>query len=112
MEIDSAVKQRLTNANQAHLIAYWSEINDEQRQILLNDINEIDFDRVTEAYNGIKQELLADRTIPVNEGLKQGDQVETKQENIDDLMEPVPDSVTGSIDNTSKEQLENYRQKG
>jgi UDP-N-acetylglucosamine/UDP-N-acetylgalactosamine diphosphorylase len=112
MEIDSALKQRLIDANQAHLLAYWPELNDEQRQILLNDINEIDFDRVTKAYNGIKQELLADPTIPVNEELKQGDQVEVKQENIDELMEPVPDSVTGSIDNTTKEQLENYRQKG
>jgi len=112
MEIDSALKQRLTDANQAHLLAYWPELNDEQRQILLNDINQIDFDRVTKAYNGIKQELFADPTISVNEGLKQGHQVETQQENIDDLMEPVPDSVSGSIDNTSKEQLENYRQKG
>jgi len=112
MEIDSALKQRLIDANQAHLLAYWPELNDEQRQILLNDINEIDFDRVTKAYNGIKQELLADPTIPVNEELKQGDQVEVKQENIDELMEPVPDSITGSIYNTTKEQLENYRQKG
>jgi hypothetical protein len=112
MEVDSAIKQRLTNANQAHLIAYWSELNDEQRQILLHDINEIDFDRVTKAYNGIKQELFADPTIPNIEELKQGDQVDRKQENIDDLMEPVPDSVTGSIDEASKEQLESYRQRG
>jgi hypothetical protein len=112
MEIDSAIKQRLINANQAHLIDYWSELNDKQRQILLNDINEIDFDRVTKAYNSIKQELLADPTIPHNEEVKQDDQVETKQENIDDLMEPVPDTVTGSINEASQEQLESYRQKG
>jgi UDP-N-acetylglucosamine/UDP-N-acetylgalactosamine diphosphorylase len=112
MEIDAAIKQRLTDANQAHLLAYWSELNDEQRQILLNDINDVDFDRVTKAYNSVKQELLADPTIPKKEEFNQGDQVETKQENIDELMEPVPDAVTGSIDNASQEQLESYRQKG
>ena len=62
MEVDSAIKQRLTNANQEHLLAYWSELNDEQRKILLHDINEIDFDRVKQAYDGIKQELLSDTT--------------------------------------------------
>jgi UDP-N-acetylglucosamine/UDP-N-acetylgalactosamine diphosphorylase len=108
MEIDSTIKERLTNANQEHLLTYWSELNDEQRQILLHDINEIDFDRVTKAYDGIKQELLADTTIPNNEVLKQGDQ----QENIDDIMEPVPENVTGSINETSKEQLERYYQQG
>lgn len=112
MEIDPTIKQRLTNANQAHLLDYWSELDDGQRQILLNDINEIDFDRVTKAYNGIKQELLADPNIPKTEEFKADDQVQTQQENIDDLMEPIPDTVTGSIDQASKEQLENYRQKG
>jgi UDP-N-acetylglucosamine/UDP-N-acetylgalactosamine diphosphorylase len=112
MEVDSVIKQRLTDANQAHLLEYWSELNDEQRQLLLNDINEIDFDRVTKAYNGIKQELLDDPTIPKIKKFKKSEQVETKQENIDELMEPLPDSVTGSIDETSKEQLENYRQIG
>src|ERR1700722_17356482 len=105
MEIDSGIKQRLTNANQGHLLDYWSVLNDEQRQLLLNDINEIDFDRVTKAYNGIKQELLADPTIPKNEAFNQGEQIEAKQENIEDLMEPVPDSITGSINEASKEQL-------
>ncbi|CAF5174726.1 unnamed protein product, partial [Rotaria sp. Silwood1] len=28
MEIDSAIQQRLTNFNQTHLLAYWSELND------------------------------------------------------------------------------------
>jgi hypothetical protein len=112
MEIDSALKQRLTNANQAHLLTYWSELNVEQRQMLLHDINEIDFDRVTKAYEGVKQELLSDPAIPKSEVLNQDDIKETQQANIDELMEPVPDSVTGSINETSKEQLESYHQKG
>ena len=101
MEVPSFIKERLTKANQAHLLDYWSELTNEQRQTLLHDINEIDFDRVTKAYNGIKHELIqnnADENV--------------QQESIDDLMEPVPDSVTGSMNDTNKELLEHYRQQG
>lgn len=112
MEIDPALKQRLANVNQEHLLAYWSELNDEQRQILLNDLAEIDLDRVTKAYNGIKQELFADPTIPSHFKSNDHVQEEVKQENIDDLMEPVPDSITGSINEATEEQLKNYQQLG
>ena len=112
MEVDPALKQRLANANQAHLLAFWSELNDEQRQILSNDINEVDFDRATKAFDGIKQELSTDISIPIEERLALNVKGEVKLENIDELMEPVPDSITGSIIETTEEQLENYRQKG
>ena len=112
MEVDSTLKQRLANVNQEHLLAYWSELNDEQRQILLDDLAEIDLDRVTRAYNGIKRELFADPTIPSHFKSNDYVQEEIKQENIDDLMEPVPDSVTGSIDEATEEQLKNYQQQG
>ncbi|CAF4296674.1 unnamed protein product, partial [Adineta steineri] len=29
MEVDLTIKERLTKANQAHLLAYWSELNNE-----------------------------------------------------------------------------------
>ena len=107
MEVDSSIKERLAKANQTHLLAHWSELTDEQRQILLHDINEIDFDRVTKAYNGIKHELLADNEVKKSDGQKA-----MTQESIDDIMEPVPDDVTGSVNETSAEQLEKYRQRG
>lgn len=112
MEIDAALKERLAKANQEHLIAYWSELNDKQRQILLDDLAEVDIDRVTRAYNGIKQELFADPTIPNDLKSKDNVQEEIKQDNIDDLMEPVPDSITGSIDESTEEQLNSYQQQG
>ncbi|CAF1104212.1 unnamed protein product [Adineta ricciae] len=101
MEVPSSIKERLAKANQAHLLDYWSELTNGQRQTLLHDINEIDFDRVTKAYNGIKHELTENHA---------GENVQ--QESIDDLMEPVPDSVTGSVNDTNKELLEHYRQQG
>jgi UDP-N-acetylglucosamine/UDP-N-acetylgalactosamine diphosphorylase len=103
MEIGSAVQQRLTNANQKHLVAYWSELNDEQRKILLHDIEEVDFDRVKQAYDAIKHELLTEAN---------GDTKDKTPEVIDDIIEPIPDHMAGSINEASKEQLEDYRQKG
>jgi UDP-N-acetylglucosamine/UDP-N-acetylgalactosamine diphosphorylase len=100
MEIDSAVQQRLINANQKHLVAYWSELNDEQRKILLHDISEVDFERVKQAYDAIKNELLAETNV------------DTKAEVLDDIMEPIPDHMAGSINEASNEQLESYRQQG
>lgn len=99
MEIDSAVQQRLTKSNQTHLLTYWSELNDEQRNILLHDIAEVDFERVQHAYEAIKDELSPETTLKAPQA-------------IDDMMEPIPDHMAGSIDESSKEQLENYRQKG
>jgi len=103
MEIDSAVQQRLTNAKQTHLLAYWSELNDDQRKTLLHDISEVDFERVKQAYDTIKYELLKETN---------GDTKDKPLEVIDDIMEPIPDHMAGSINEASKEQLESYRQQG
>jgi len=103
MEIDSAVQQRLTNAKQTHLLAYWSELTDDQRKTLLHDISEVDFGRVKQAYDAIKHELLAETN---------SDTKDKPLEVIDDIMEPIPDHMAGSINEASKEQLENYRQQG
>jgi UDP-N-acetylglucosamine/UDP-N-acetylgalactosamine diphosphorylase len=113
MEIDSAVQQRLTNANQIHLLAYWSELNNEQRKILLHDINEVDFERVKQAYDAIKHELQTETSsISNGEAHNNGDQTNGIPEVIDDIMEPIPDHMAGSINEANKEQLDDYRQQG
>ena len=103
MEIPPEIHQRLSDANQLHLITYWSELNDDQRQILLHDLHEIDFKRVKKAYDGIKPELLG--TPSAQNGCD-------NQDNIDDIMEPIPDDITDSISQASQEQLDNYRRQG
>lgn len=105
MEIPSEIQQRLTDANQLHLLKYWSELKDDQRQILLHDLHEIDFERVKKAYDGIKHELLGDTSSEDQNGCD-------NQNNIDDLMEPIPDHITGSINEASREQLDDYRRQG
>ena len=112
MEIDSAIRQRLIEAQQEHLLTYWNELNNQQRQTLLHDINEIDFDRVRKAFDGIRHELSADAAALNKDTVQQDAKKDSKQESIDDLMEPVPDHMAGSIDEASETELENYRQKG
>lgn len=96
MEVDAATLLRLKNSNQTHLLSYWDQLDHEQRAILLRDISSIDLNRITEAFEGIKDQLV-----------EQG-----KDESIDDLMEPIPEHLTGSVEKTSKEQLDTYRRQG
>ena len=103
MEIDSAVRERLTNANQTHLLAYWPELNDEQRRTLLRDINQVDFHRVQQAYDTIKHELFSEPNGHTKSEISDA---------IDDIMEPIPDHMAGSINEASPEQLDNYRENG
>lgn len=100
MEIDSTTEQRLKFTNQTHLIEFWSELNAEQRQILLHDIGQVDFDRVQQAFETIRHEL--------NDETKKDEPSEL----IDDVMEPIPSHLAGSIDGSTDEQLNFYRQRG
>jgi UDP-N-acetylglucosamine/UDP-N-acetylgalactosamine diphosphorylase len=105
MEIPGAVREQLEAAGQSHLLAFWSELDDEQRQQLLCDIHEIDLNRVKKAYEGVKDELFPEKN-------QTNDQSKTDGDNIDNLMEPVPDDVTGSIIDINQEEYDKYRRTG
>jgi UDP-N-acetylglucosamine/UDP-N-acetylgalactosamine diphosphorylase len=42
------VKQLLDTYNQSHLLTFWSELNEKQRHNLLNQIEQLEFDRIKE----------------------------------------------------------------
>lgn len=109
MEIDPVIQQRLTDAEQTHLVAYWSELNDEQRKLLLNDIKEVDFEYVKQAYDSIKSELVTELNGAVN---NHNNPTDKKNVVIDDIMQPIPDHMAGSIDEASAAEIEKYRQNG
>lgn len=98
MSLDSNLLLRLKHYDQTHLVSHWDELDHDQRAILLRDIEKIDLEHVTHAFETVKDQL-----------------VEKSQSNetpIDQLMEPIPEHRTASIDKTTKEQLENYRREG
>jgi UDP-N-acetylglucosamine/UDP-N-acetylgalactosamine diphosphorylase len=96
MNIDPSILLRLKNSNQIHLLSYWDQLDYEQRAILIRDISNIDFDYITQAFQGVKDQLIEHEN----------------EQTIDQFMEPIPEYLIGSIDKTSKEQLENYRREG
>ncbi|UJR33156.1 hypothetical protein I4U23_020613 [Adineta vaga] len=105
MDIDSNTALHLKNSNQEHLVSYWNELDHEQRAILIRDISNVDLDRITEAFQSVKDQLV-EQTANMN---LNGSET---NKSIDDLMEPIPEHLTGSVDKTSKDQLEHYRREG
>ncbi len=103
MNIDPSLLLRLQHANQSHLVSYWDQLDCEERAILLRDISNVDFDHITHAFEGIKDQLV--------EKSSENDE-HAKHETIDQLMEPIPEHLTASMDQISKEQLEHYRREG
>jgi UDP-N-acetylglucosamine/UDP-N-acetylgalactosamine diphosphorylase len=98
MNIDPDILLRLKNANQTHLLSYWDQLDHEQRAILIRDITNTDFDHVTQAFQGVKDQLM-EKSNP-------------NELTIDQIMKPIPEYLTSSIDKISKEQFENYRREG
>lgn len=98
--MDSNLLLHLKKFNQTHLVSYWDQLDHEQRAILIRDIANTDFDHITHAFQGVQDQLI-----------EKSDDQENKPI-IDEIMEPIPEHLTGSVDKTSKEQLENYRREG
>ena len=101
MEVDPATLLRLKKSNQTHLISYWDQLDFEQRAILIRDITNVDLDLVTKAFDDIKDQL------PANSSQNDKDAA-----NVDEFMQPIPEHLQGSVDKTSKDQLERYRHEG
>jgi hypothetical protein len=100
MDIDSNLLLRLNNAGQGHLVSYWDQLDHEQRAILIRDIMNVDLDHVSQAFHDIRDQL-------IDQSSNNHDNV-----NIEDIMEPIPEHRTSSIETTSKEQLDQYRHEG
>lgn len=96
MDIETNTLNQVQNFNQTHLISFWDQLDSEQRAILLRDLSHTDFEHITNAFEGVKDQLSG----------------KIEEQPIDQWMEPIPEHLTGSVEKTSKEQLENYRREG
>lgn len=70
-----ALKGKLNEYNQGHLLIFWEELTDEDRNQLENDIDELDlqeitayFKRAVESSQRIGQDVLDDKVQPIDEG--------------------------------------------
>lgn len=88
------IREHLEKYGQQHLLKYWDEINEEQRRHLKADIEEMNFDEVTEFFER--------STASLDEGA----------EKLDDRLQPIPESQVLTITRTPKDVLKMYDVEG
>lgn len=86
--------ERLVQVGQEHLLKFWCELNENEREQLIHDIEELDLNEL---------KLYFDRaTISLNQNALK----------LDDCLQPIPDHNLISISRTSEERLSAYREQG
>jgi UDP-N-acetylglucosamine/UDP-N-acetylgalactosamine diphosphorylase len=94
VDIDS-LRQNLAKYGQEHLLKFWDILNEVEREHLYKELSELDLDYTSRCC----RECLRDLD-------------ETTHESIDDHLEPLPDSVFGSVVGTAAETLRLYEEEG
>lgn len=84
----------LRKFGQEHLVKYWEELDEVQKNELTADLERVDVSELSEYYERVK----ADLTMQAQE--------------LDALMQPIPKELTGSYENSSPEQLRKYELDG
>ena len=93
MDLD-ALKTRLVQNGQEHLLKYWDKLTEEQKKLLYNDLDSIDFEKVNIYYNVCEAQMK-------NAGAK-----------VDDQIQPLPLDTLGSFVRTDAKTLKKYNDEG
>ncbi|CAJ1071000.1 UDP-N-acetylhexosamine pyrophosphorylase-like protein 1 [Xyrichtys novacula] len=88
------VQQRLEAAGQAHVLQFWSELNEEERTSFLQDLSQLDL-------KGLKDHC---------EGARRA--AESPSDSLDQFIEPVPAGSIGSVRKSDKERLTEWENEG
>lgn len=88
------LKEKLAKHGQEHLVRFWSELDDEERNQLVADIKELNLDEVETFFKRATASL------------------EESSEKLDDRLQPISESTFMSTTRTSKEQLKVYEHEG
>lgn len=89
------VRQRLKNQNQEHLLRFWSELSTEEQQKFLQQLNNIQLEKLNELFER------------ADSSLKQ-----LQKTYLDDKMKPIPPSQFQSEESCSSNILESYQIRG
>ena len=93
MDLES-LKSRLDAAGQGHLLQFWDTLTDSEKQSLYNELNNLDFAEINQFFEASMNSL------------------KHASEKIDNLLEPLPADVCGSITRTDADKLSKYRSLG
>jgi UDP-N-acetylglucosamine/UDP-N-acetylgalactosamine diphosphorylase len=88
------LKEKLTRYGQEHLLAFWDQLNDEERKHLVQDIQELDLEEIQSFFKRATASL------------------EESSAKLDDRMEAIPESTFMSTTRTDSEKLKVYEQEG
>ncbi|XP_020782247.2 UDP-N-acetylhexosamine pyrophosphorylase-like protein 1 isoform X2 [Boleophthalmus pectinirostris] len=88
------VKQSLEEADQAHVLQFWPELNEAQREIFLHELSQLDLSGLKEHCEGAARAAASDPA------------------SLDELMEPVPAEFIGSARNSDKTSLAQWENEG
>lgn len=88
------LKEKLTRYGQEHLLRFWDELNDEERNLLVSDIKELNLEEVQQFFKRATASL------------------EEDSQKLDDRMRPVLESTFMSTQRTNREQLNVYEHEG
>lgn len=88
------LKEKLTRYGQEHLLRFWEELNEEEKNNLVADINDLDLEEL--------QQFFKRATASLEEDSKK----------LDDRLKPVLETTFMSTQRTSREQLNIYELEG
>jgi UDP-N-acetylglucosamine/UDP-N-acetylgalactosamine diphosphorylase len=71
------IKLKLEKYNQQHLLKFYDELNDSEREHLLNQIKSIDFDLITKLFNNIANQKIDGDITPVSSCEKKVEYIES-----------------------------------
>lgn len=91
-----SLRERLQTYGQEHLLNFWDELSNDERKLLVEDIQELNLEEVQSFFKRATHSLSA----PKN------------GEKLDDRLEPIPESKYMSISRTSEEKLQMYHREG
>uniref|UniRef100_W5KW55 UDP-N-acetylhexosamine pyrophosphorylase n=1 Tax=Astyanax mexicanus TaxID=7994 RepID=W5KW55_ASTMX len=90
----SRLTQRLAEAGQSHLLQFWDQLSPEEQADLVSDLENMDFKEINCFFtNAMKTST------------------QTKQDNVDTRMEPVPREILGSV-TRDRESLKDWEEEG
>lgn len=88
------VQQELEAAGQSHVLQFWSELSEEEKQSFLQELSQLDL-------KGLKNHC---------EGAQRA--AESPPESLDQLIEPVPAGSIGSVRKSDGESLTEWENEG
>jgi len=90
----TALKTELENNGQGHLLKYWDNLEDEQKERLYKELTQLNYAEINGFYKAAMESL------------------NHASDKLDELLQPLPEEVCGNITRCDKASLQQYENLG